>query len=142
MLCRRRSEVDTRAAFEREWTPASRGGVGWWRPWGPWPNGRQRGATRDTLSVRSERLERANGRRLGRPARRRERASRNAPPSADHGLEFSLKSKLRRCADFLLSSRCNILLDAMDPTSGLPPRETMVPDGLRYVDHQTGKSVG
>jgi hypothetical protein len=44
----------------RESGPQRRGGVGWWRPWGPWPNGRQRGATRDTLSVRSERLERAN----------------------------------------------------------------------------------
>ena len=136
MLCQRRSEVDTRAAFEREWTPESRGAGGG----GPGFLGLTVGSA--VRHARSELLGRANGRRLGGPAPRRERASRNAPPSADHGLEFSLKSKIRRCGDFRPSSRCNIPLGAMDPTSGLPPKEAMVPDGLRYVDHQTGKSVG
>jgi len=62
MLCRRRSEVDTRAAFEREWPPESRGGRVGGSLGALGLNGRQRGAT--PLSVRSELLGRANGRRV------------------------------------------------------------------------------
>jgi hypothetical protein len=44
------SEHDTRAAFFGRADPRVARGVGWWRPWGPRPNGKQR----EAATVRSE----------------------------------------------------------------------------------------